>query len=198
MSRGVGEMMLKLTGVANVLPGERIRKARKAAGLTQKQLAELLGFSSDLVILRWEKAVREPDLSTLKRIADALHVSMAYLLGETEIPYEFKVQKGRGEHPGGGRADSQPFAVAQPAAGKKMYGRYAEVTVDSARYARMEDLAELRRLLQAVVAAIEKQGNELVKAVEREKRECARAIERQSRAIGHLTRKVERTIKRPC
>lgn len=68
-----------------MLLGERIKEARLAKGLTQKQLAEMLN-ATDATVNRYEKGVRSPDPETLKAIADILDVSVDYLLGKTDIP----------------------------------------------------------------------------------------------------------------
>lgn len=67
--------------------GQRIKKARKEAGLTQAQLAEKLGvpFQS---ISQWERDLRKPKPETLLRIADALSIS-AYVLITQEIQNAF-------------------------------------------------------------------------------------------------------------
>lgn len=54
--------------------GDKLKQTRLAAGLTQKQLAELIGCSQQH-IARWE-AGREPGALTLKKIAVALRCSM--------------------------------------------------------------------------------------------------------------------------
>ena len=51
--------------------GNRIKLARKAAGLTQKQLADRLGISP-VNISQLENNARAPKFETLKRIAEAL------------------------------------------------------------------------------------------------------------------------------
>ena len=53
--------------------GERIRAARKRAGLTQKQLAERIGVKSPN-LSQLENGKREPQNDTLRRIAEALEV----------------------------------------------------------------------------------------------------------------------------
>ena len=60
---------------------DRLRKARKARGWTQSQLAAQLNVS-DATISRYEKGVRYPDLETLKRLADLLETSVDYLVAE--------------------------------------------------------------------------------------------------------------------
>jgi len=63
--------------------GKRIKKARLAKELTQKQLAELLNVT-DATINRYEKDLRKPDPQMLKAIADVLGVSVDYLLNGEE------------------------------------------------------------------------------------------------------------------
>lgn len=53
--------------------GERIRQARKSAGLTQAELAHKLGISA-AGIAQWENDLRNPKIETIKKIADALGV----------------------------------------------------------------------------------------------------------------------------
>ena len=59
--------------------GERIRAARKEAGLTQKQLGEKLGVSAAM-IGQYETGVRNPKLGTLKKIANALEIDLLTLI----------------------------------------------------------------------------------------------------------------------
>ena len=60
--------------------GENIRKARKAAGVTQKELAERLQvYQKD--ISRWETGVRTPSAEYIIQICKALDISADYLLG---------------------------------------------------------------------------------------------------------------------
>lgn len=52
-----------------------IRRARRAAGLTQKQLADAIGCAPG-TIQQYERGVREPKSARLKEIADACGVSV--------------------------------------------------------------------------------------------------------------------------
>ncbi|WP_443662596.1 helix-turn-helix domain-containing protein [Dysosmobacter sp.] len=52
--------------------GERIRNARKKAGLTQAQLGEKLGVSGSM-IGQYEKDLRKPKIETMDKIATALN-----------------------------------------------------------------------------------------------------------------------------
>ena len=55
--------------------GERIKAARKRAGLTQKELGKKLGLAYQ-TLAQWETGTRKPKAETLQRLADALGVSM--------------------------------------------------------------------------------------------------------------------------
>ena len=58
--------------------GERIQKARKAAGLSQKELGEKLGVSASM-IGQYENDLRIPKIETLEKIATALNVKISSL-----------------------------------------------------------------------------------------------------------------------
>ena len=59
---------------------EQIRKLREAAGLTQTELARILGVQPCAVSLM-EQPGRFPDVSRMPAIADALHCSIDALYG---------------------------------------------------------------------------------------------------------------------
>ena len=63
--------------------GNRIKEARKSKNIAQKDLAGALGVTKSAMSL-WEKGTREPDVSTLRRIADILDVSADYLIGRSD------------------------------------------------------------------------------------------------------------------
>lgn len=54
-----------------------LKKARKEAGLTQVELAEMLNVTQG-TIANWERAVREPDIETIRTIAEKLKVPVEY------------------------------------------------------------------------------------------------------------------------
>lgn len=58
----------------------RIKECRKAVGMSQKELSNIVALSCS-AIGHYELDVREPNLKTWERIAKALHVSPAYLVG---------------------------------------------------------------------------------------------------------------------
>lgn len=63
--------------------GKRLKELRIASGLTQKQLADILGINS-VTYLHYEKEQREPPLSLLADMAKFFDVSVDYLLGLTD------------------------------------------------------------------------------------------------------------------
>ena len=62
---------------------ERIASVRKAAGLTQEQLGELVGVSRQAVS-KWESGQAMPDALTIAELCRKLHVSADYLLLGTD------------------------------------------------------------------------------------------------------------------
>ena len=60
--------------------GNRIKELRIERGLTQPQLAKMVGVSN-AVISFWENNVNEPKASYVKKIAKCLNVTTDYLLG---------------------------------------------------------------------------------------------------------------------
>lgn len=63
--------------------GEKIALARKQAGLTQQELAQLLGVSLQAVS-QHERGVRNPTIKNIKRYAAKLNVNFADLVGSYE------------------------------------------------------------------------------------------------------------------
>ncbi len=61
--------------------GERLREARKQAGMKQSELAEKLGVAV-ITIGQYERDKRQPRLDQLEALAKALGVSTAFLTGE--------------------------------------------------------------------------------------------------------------------
>ncbi len=60
----------------------RIKDLREAKGLTQEQLAQLLGVTQG-TIAHWESGARTPTLMNMVKIADVLGVSLDEVLGRT-------------------------------------------------------------------------------------------------------------------
>ena len=75
---------------------DRIAVIRKAMGLTQEQLGELVGVSRQAVS-KWESGQTVPDALTVAKLCQALHVSADYVL--LGIEPEEKEPSGRGGQP---------------------------------------------------------------------------------------------------
>lgn len=64
--------------------GERIAQFRKKKGLTQLQLAELCGWENGQArVGNYERSLREPSISDLRTLAEALDTTLLALLEET-------------------------------------------------------------------------------------------------------------------
>lgn len=76
--------------------GETIRRLRKAAGLTQQELADKLGVSNNAVS-QFERDVTVPGVFTLYDLAAALGASYGVLFGEPLATAEYLVAQVRAE-----------------------------------------------------------------------------------------------------
>jgi transcriptional regulator with XRE-family HTH domain len=65
--------------------GEILRKIREDKGLSQSDLAHKAGFQPS-AISHFESSRRSPSFDNLKKLADALAVTIDYLLGRETIP----------------------------------------------------------------------------------------------------------------
>lgn len=63
--------------------GSKIKFFRENLGLTQKQLADMIGVTA-VTITRYEQNKREPDINTLLKISTALNVSLLDIIQEKD------------------------------------------------------------------------------------------------------------------
>ena len=63
--------------------GERIRQGRETKGLTQEELAEVVGVSRQAVS-KWEKGTSDPSTSNLCALAKLYGIPVEELLHETQ------------------------------------------------------------------------------------------------------------------
>ena len=68
--------------------GERLKSARRAAGLLQADVARLCGVKSAGVISQWETDTNRPSCDLLVSLADVLNVPATYLLLGCDEEYE--------------------------------------------------------------------------------------------------------------
>ena len=60
---------------------ENIKKYRKKAGLTQEALARRADVSYNTIIKLESKGIKDPRIGTLKKLANALNISLDELVG---------------------------------------------------------------------------------------------------------------------
>lgn len=65
--------------------GDRIRKLRKEKGLTQENLATLLGFKSGSAIGMIEREERELNIDTLNKLSELFGVTVDFILGKSDV-----------------------------------------------------------------------------------------------------------------
>lgn len=71
---------------------DNLIKYRKAAGLTQVQLAQKLGYS-DKSVSKWEREEGVPDIYILKEIADLYGITVNDLIGDGNVTKKKKTDK---------------------------------------------------------------------------------------------------------
>ena len=64
--------------------GNKIKALRKSRSMTQKELSDLLGLTSDSTVSQWERGVNSPYGKDLYKIAEVFNVSSDFLLGLDE------------------------------------------------------------------------------------------------------------------
>lgn len=63
----------------------RIRRLRMSRGITQKEMATVLGMTPN-AYQKYEYGEREPNMATLVALADFFDVSLDYLVGRSDNP----------------------------------------------------------------------------------------------------------------
>ena len=74
--------------------GEKLKLLRKKTGMTQRELADKIPISFS-TFRRWEKNEHAPDYKFLKKLAEILGTSVAYLSGEinSSIPVNIDISR---------------------------------------------------------------------------------------------------------
>jgi transcriptional regulator with XRE-family HTH domain len=78
----------------NPIP-KRLKQARKRVGITQKNLGIMMGMEEDSASGRmnhYEKGRHTPDISTLRKMAEALGVPLNYFFCEDESTAELSIE----------------------------------------------------------------------------------------------------------
>ena len=65
--------------------GSHLKTVRKSKGFTQKQLAEAIG-ATEAGVQNYERGARKPTFDMLIALANALDVSLDYLVGRSDDP----------------------------------------------------------------------------------------------------------------
>jgi len=66
---------------------KRLKEARLALDISQRELGRRIGLSEDVVssrVTRYERGTSEPDFETANKLAKELGVPLAYLLADTD------------------------------------------------------------------------------------------------------------------
>ena len=66
---------------------KRLKEARLALGISQRELGRRIGLSEDVVssrVTRYELGTSEPDFTTASKLAKELGVPLAYLLADND------------------------------------------------------------------------------------------------------------------
>jgi transcriptional regulator with XRE-family HTH domain len=72
---------MPLAELTNRVVGGRLKDARRAAGLTQKQVADYMGVAGPQISY-WEQGERQIDISSLSKMADLFGYSLSWFLGD--------------------------------------------------------------------------------------------------------------------
>lgn len=86
MKTGKGSGLLLLqdrSGGITMTFGEKLRQARKAAGMTQKELAQAVQVKHNTVS-NWEKGIASPDPDTISRLCGILRMPPNFLFEDGE------------------------------------------------------------------------------------------------------------------
>ena len=75
--------------------GQRIKSRREALGMSQQELAELVGYKSRSSINKIELGKNDILQSTIKKIASVLNCTPSYLMGGLDDTIDFSDQIGR-------------------------------------------------------------------------------------------------------
>ena len=63
---------------------EQLKECRKIKNVTQREVADFLGVTLG-AYQRYEMGTREPNISTLNKLADYFNVSLDYITGRPEV-----------------------------------------------------------------------------------------------------------------
>ena len=61
----------------------RLKELRKEKGVTQKEVADYI-YCNTITYSRYERGLREPNIQTLRRLAEYFQVTIDYLIGDSK------------------------------------------------------------------------------------------------------------------
>ena len=76
--------------------GKTLASLRKSASMTQGELGEKLNISAQ-AISKWENGTSEPDIATLKKIADIYGITVAEIIDPDNAPMHSKMEPSESE-----------------------------------------------------------------------------------------------------
>lgn len=125
---------------------EALREARVKAGLTQHELARLIGVAGGERVSRWERGASAPRPELLRRIAAVLDVGLRDLLTPVAGDSDLRRLRVLAGHSARDVADRAHMSVPT-------YARWESGHIDRPSIASLETLAEVLGVSPAVVAA---------------------------------------------
>jgi len=72
--------MFDIPVINTAATGENIRRLRKAAGLTVKDLQDVFGFGTPQAIYKWQRGTALPTVDNIVLLAAVFHVSVDEIL----------------------------------------------------------------------------------------------------------------------
>jgi transcriptional regulator with XRE-family HTH domain len=75
----------------NYVIGERIKELRTQKGMTQQELAQIIGITYTSISY-WESGKSKPDIFQIQKLADYFNVTIDYIYGKDNDDLESKLQ----------------------------------------------------------------------------------------------------------
>ena len=130
---------------------DKIKNLRKGK-FSQEELAALLKVSY-VTISRWENGTMTPTMKYISQLAEALHTTSAYLLGETDDPRP-SVSKGEAETKAQAQTEPEQLLIEDKGAGYKDVSAsrgVLEYEFKDGRKIKLPDTSDNRAFFQEIV-----------------------------------------------
>jgi transcriptional regulator with XRE-family HTH domain len=117
--------------------GKRLRRVRKAAGMTLQDLSDALNLeygthANKGTISKYENGIHEPNASTIFCIAQIIGVSVDYLMGKTDMDYPSLLAVIEAKKQSSEQADAEAAAAAVSGAGPAIEETVEQLTLQTA------------------------------------------------------------------